>query len=185
MTGTAIARARRGLALLLALTILTAGTLAGCRRGRTEPPAAGEGATASAASTPGGATSVIIAGDDLPYVASFIAMAAMPVDRGVMAAAVNLNSFVVGPASFVLMNKWSKLPEGQYVETFKVLGPDRETVIIEGATRFNSDGFDRNTLVVYAIEHEFSAAGTYWVRISLDETLFAEYPFRVRQGETY
>lgn len=77
----------------------------------------------------------------------------------------------------------AKLPAGQHLESFKILAPDRVTVVVEGATRFSSEGLDRNTLVVYAVEHEFTSAGTYWVRVCLGGKLVVGYPFRVRSAD--
>lgn len=80
------------------------------------------------------------------------------------------------------VNRWCS-GEGEFMQTTKVLKPDRQSVLLQGKTipvRLK-DEFATATNVELFLNVEFDQPGTYWIEIYLEDRLRLSYPLRVAQ----
>ncbi len=80
------------------------------------------------------------------------------------------------------VNRWCS-GEGKFMQTTKVLKPDRQSVLLQGKTipvRLK-DEFATATNVELFLNVEFDQPGTYWIEIYLEDRLRLSYPLRVAQ----
>ncbi|MFN7140404.1 MAG: DUF6941 family protein [Limisphaerales bacterium] len=77
-----------------------------------------------------------------------------------------------------LFNRWHS-GLGQFKETVRILAPDQKTVLVKGEMRFElkETVFPSTNVNVFGVQ--FTAPGTYYVEVLVDDILKTRYPFVV------
>ena len=86
------------------------------------------------------------------------------------------------PARFqkvCVVNRWC-CGEGTFTQRSRILGPDGNTVVIEGKpVKVKLPGAEATaTSVELFLNVQFETAGTYWVEVLLEQDLKIRYPLR-------
>lgn len=81
-----------------------------------------------------------------------------------------------------LTTRWCS-GQGEFIQSSRILKPDRATVLLEGKeipVRLKDD-LHTATNVEFFMNVKFEEAGVYWVEIKLDDRLRLTFPLRVAQ----
>jgi len=80
-----------------------------------------------------------------------------------------------------VVNRWC-CGEGEFIQRSRILGPDSDTVLVEGkaVTIKLPDPQATATSVELFLNARFEKPGTYWVEILLGNELILRYPLKAR-----